>query len=360
MINNIVRRKSIVAKIGSLKIGGHYPISVQSMTDCSIKETEKTINQIRQLEKAGCELIRIAFPDIESCKLIPIIKNNTKMPIMADIHFNPSIAIEAIKNNIDGIRINPGNIKKKESILQIIEEAKKKNIMIRFGVNSGSLSKKTLEKFNLPDYKAMVEETNYIINFLNEIDYHNIVLSIKSSDIIDTIEANRIIAKKCDYPLHIGITEAGFGRKGIVKSAVGIGILLYEGIGDTVRVSLSGNPEQEVLAGYDILGALGLRKRGINIISCPTCGRCQVDIHEIGKLIESRLKDISDSFTIAIMGCVVNGPGEAKFSDIGIAFNKKEAMLYKKGKFIGRFNTNEAVDVLVKEIRLMSNNSKKI
>jgi len=213
---------------------------------------------------------------------------------------------------------------------------------------------KKLKKYGKPDYRAMVEETNGIISFLEKIEYHNIVLSIKSSNIIDTIKANKIIAEKCNYPLHIGITEAGFDRIGIVKSAVGIGILLYEGIGDTIRVSLSGDPQQEVLVAYDILRSLGLRKRGINIISCPTCGRCHVDIHKIGKEIENKLQDINKSFTIAIMGCVVNGPGEAKLSDMGIAFNKKEAMLYKRGKLIGRYNEEEATDILNKEIRLIS------
>jgi len=354
MSEEINRRKSRIVEIGKLKIGGNHPVSVQSMTNCNIKDTKTTIKQIKELESAGCDLIRIAIPDIDSCRFIPTIKEKTHIPIMADIHFNSNVAIEAIKNNVDGIRINPGNIKQESQIVHIIEEAREKNIMIRFGVNSGSLDKSIMEKYGEPNYKAMVEETDRFISFLEKISYDNIILSIKSSNVIDTIKANQIIAEKTDYPLHIGITEAGFDRKGITKSAIGIGILLYNGIGDTIRVSLSGNPVQEVLVGHDILRSLAIRKRGINIISCPTCGRCKVDIHNIGKEIESNLRDIRQPFTIAIMGCIVNGPGEAKFADVGIAFNNQEAMLYKKGQLIGRYNKEESVTKLIEEVRSIS------
>jgi len=356
MSENIKRRKSKIAEIGRLKIGGNHPVSVQSMTNCNIKDTKATFKQIKQLESAGCDLIRIAIPDIDSCRFIPTIKEKTHIPIMADIHFNSTIAIEAIKNNVDGIRINPGNIKQESQIVHIIEEAREKNIMVRFGVNSGSLDKSIMEKYGKPNFKAMVEETDRLLSFLEKISYDNIILSIKSSDVMDTIKANQIIAEKTDYPLHIGITEAGFDRKGITKSAIGIGILLYKGIGDTIRVSLSGNPIQEVLVGHDILRSLAIRKRGINIISCPTCGRCKVDIHYIGKKIESNLRDINQPFTIAIMGCVVNGPGEAKFADIGIAFNNQEAMLYKRGQLLGRYSKEEAVTKLIEEVRSISKN----
>ena len=354
MTNYIKRRKSRTVEIGTLKIGGNHPVSVQSMTSCNVKDIKTTIKQIKQLEVAGCDLIRIAIPDIESCQLIPTIKNNTHIPIMADIHFNHFIALEVMKHGIDGIRINPGNIKKELQIIHIIEEAQKRNIMIRFGVNSGSLDKSIMEKYKEPNFEAMVEETNHLISFLEKISYHNIVFSIKSSNVIDTIKANEIIAERCDYPLHIGITEAGFGRTGTIKSAVGIGILLYKGIGDTIRVSLSGNPEDEVLVGYDILHSLGIRKRGINIIACPTCGRCQVNIHEIGEKIEDNLRDIQNPFSIAIMGCVVNGPGEAKVADVGIAFNKKVAMFYKKGHLLGRYNMDASIQKVIEEIRSMS------
>jgi len=352
----IKRRKSKVVKIGSLKIGGSYPVSVQSMTSCSIKDKIKTKKQIEELEKVGCDLIRVAIPDIESCKLIPNLKESTNIPIMADIHFSHEVAMEAIKNNADGIRINPGNIKKKTHMVNIINEAKKRNVLIRFGINAGSLDNKLIVKYGEPNYKAMVEETNQVISVLEKINYHNIILSIKSSNVLDTIKANEIIAEKTDYPLHIGITESGFDRKGIVKSAIGIGVLLYQGIGDTIRVSLSGNPEQEVLVGYDILRSLEIRKRGVNIIACPTCGRCKVDIHSIGKKIEENLRNIKYPLTVAIMGCIVNGPGEAKVADVGIAFNKEEAMIYKKGKFIGRFKQEESVEKLISEIRLMLEN----
>lgn len=348
------RRKSRIAKIGKLLIGGNHPISVQSMTNCDVRDIDATIKQIKQLEAAGCDLVRIAFPDISSCQLIPKIKSNTKIPIMADVHFNYLIALEAIKYNVDGIRLNPGNIKKESQVNQVIEEAQKKNIMIRFGINSGSLDKSIIEKNKEPNFKAMVEETERLISFLKKIEYQNIVISIKSSKVVDTIKANEIIAQKCDYPLHIGITEAGFGQRGIVKSVAGISILLYEGIGDTLRVSLTGDPVKEVLVGHDILRSLGIKRIGINMITCPTCGRCQVNLYHIAKKVESNLQDIQSPFTVAIMGCIVNGPGEAKTADAGIAFNKKEAMLFKKGELIGRYNAKEAVEVLIREIRSMA------
>jgi (E)-4-hydroxy-3-methylbut-2-enyl-diphosphate synthase len=356
IIINIKRRKSKVVKIGNLKIGGLFPVSVQSMTNLNIKNTKSTIKQIKQLEEAGCDLVRIAIPDIEACRFIPNIKKHLHIPVMADIHFSYPIAIEAIKNNADGIRINPGNIKQESQIINIIEEARKKNILIRFGINAGSLDNKILQKYNEPNYKAMVEQTEHLISFLKKVNYYNVILSIKSSNVLDTIKANQIIAKMTDYPLHIGITEAGFDRNGITKSAIGIGILLYEGIGDTIRVSLSGNPIQEVLVGHDILRSLGIRNRGINIVSCPTCGRCNVNIHEIAKKIEVNLKNIHHPLTIAIMGCVVNGPGEARTADAGIAFNNQEAMIYKKGSFVGRYEIDDSIKKLLEIINSLCDN----
>ncbi len=351
---DIKRRKSKTAKIGTLLIGSEHPISVQSMTSCDVKDIKSTMEQISKLEAAGCDLIRIAFPDIQSCQLIPIIKSKTKTPIMADVHFNYLIALEAMRYNIDGIRLNPGNIKKEKQIIQVVEEAQKKKVMIRFGINAGSLNKNIIEKYKEPNYLALVEETEQLLEFLKNIEYQNIVISIKSSNVLDTIKANKIIAQKCDYPLHIGITEAGFDQPGIVKTAAGISILLYEGIGDTIRVSLTGDPVNEVLVAHDILRTLKIRKIGLNLITCPTCGRCQVDIYKIAKKIETSLHDIKTPITVAIMGCIVNGPGEAKFADAGIAFSKKEAMLYRKGELIGRYNTKEAIVMLQKEIKLIS------
>ncbi len=355
MTDMIRRRNSRTAQIGSLKIGGNYPVSVQSMTNCDVRDLQATINQIRRLESAGCDVVRIAFPDIESCHLIPMIKKNTHIPIMADIHFDHSIALEAMEYNIDGIRINPGNIKKEFQFIQVMEKARKKNVMIRFGINAGSLNKKILEKFKEPNVEAMVAEAFQLIAFLDKIHYHNIVLSIKSSNVLDTIRANEIIAQKCEYPMHIGITEAGFDQSGIIKSTAGISILLYQGIGDTIRVSLSGDPEKEVMVGYDILRSLGIRRRGINMITCPTCGRCQVDIQKIGREIENKLKDIQYPFTVAVMGCVVNGPGEARIADAGIAFNQDEAMLFRRGQLIGRFHINDSAQALIREVRTMAN-----
>jgi len=347
-IININRKKTRVVKIGNLRIGGEHPVSVQSMTNCNIKDTKTTINQIKQLEDAGCDLVRIAIPDKESCHFIPTIKKHAHIPIMADIHFSYAIAIEAIKNNADGIRINPGNIKKEDQIIDIIKAASKKNILIRFGINAGSLDNKIIKKYNEPNFEAMVAQTKQLITFLEKVNYYNnIIISIKSSNVLDTIKANQIISQITDYPLHIGITEAGFDRSGITKSAIGIGILLYEGIGDTIRVSLSGNPIQEVLVGHDILRSLGIRKRGINIISCPTCGRCKVNIHDIAKKVETSLRSIQQPLTIAIMGCIVNGPGEAKTADAGIAFNNEEAMLYRKGLLIGRFKLEDSIGKLI-------------
>lgn len=353
MIDMIKRRQTKTAVIGKLKIGSKHPISVQSMTNCDVNDFKTTINQIKELEKVGCDLVRIAFPDIHSCQNIPNIKENIHIPMMADIHFNHLIALEAIKYNIDGIRINPGNIKKELHFREVLEAAQKKNIMIRVGINSGSLAKHILEKYKEPNFMAMVEETDRLISLIKESSYQNIVLSIKSSNVMDTIKANEIIAKKCDYPLHIGITEAGFGQAGIIKSAIGIGALLYKGIGDTIRVSLSGKPKNEVLVGHDILRAIGCRRIGINIIACPTCGRCQVNIQGIGKKIHQTLQDIRSPISIAIMGCVVNGPGEAKIADIGLAFHKKEGMLYKMGQLIGRYNIEQSVQKLIEEVRFM-------
>lgn len=346
----IKRRVSKIARIGSLSIGGNYPISVQSMTSCDIKDIESTTRQIRKLEASGCDLIRIAFPDLQSCQFIPAIKSRTKVPLMADVHFNYHIALKAMSQGIDGIRLNPGNIRKETEIIQVIEEAQKKNVMIRFGINAGSLGKNILAKHHEPNSLALAEEAEQVVKFLQKLKYQNFVLSIKSSNVMDTIEANKIIAKICDYPLHIGITEAGFGQSGIVKSAAGISILLYEGIGDTIRVSLTGDPTKEVLVGHDILKALGIKNRGVNLITCPTCGRCQVDIFKIAKKVESSLQDISMPLTVAVMGCMVNGPGEAKIADFGIAYNKKEAMLYRKGQLIGRYSTKEAINVLSREV----------
>lgn len=350
---DIKRRKTKTAKIGILQIGSNHPVSIQSMTSCSVKDLESTLKQIRRLEAAGCDLIRIAFPDLQSCQLIPLIKNKTKIPIMADVHFNYLIALEAIKYNIDGIRLNPGNIKKEIQIFQVIREAQKKNTMIRFGINAGSLNKEIIKKYKEPNFQALIEETEQVITFLKKLDYQNIVISIKSSNVMDTVKANKVIAKLCDYPLHIGITEAGFDQSGIVKSTAGISILLSEGIGDTVRVSLTGDPVREVLVGHDILRTLGIRKTGLNLITCPTCGRCQVDLYKIAKKVEMNLQNISFPLTIAIMGCIVNGPGEAKNADVGIAFSKEEAMLFKKGKMVSRCNADEAIEMLLQEIKSM-------
>jgi len=346
----IRRRKTRSVRIGKLEIGGNAPISVQSMTNTDTRNAEKTIEQINRLENEGCELVRIAIPNMESCKNIPIIKEKIKIPLVADIHFDYRLALKSMDYGVDGIRINPGNIKIKENIKAIIDLAKKKNITIRFGINSGSLDANIVKKFERPNVEAIMETSEKIIKTLKETKYENAIFSLKSTNVMDTIEANKVFSKKYDYPLHVGITESGFSSQGIVKSSVGLGILLYKGIGDTIRVSLTEDPVNEVKIGYEILQSLGIRKKSLNIISCPTCGRCEVDLGEIVKELDKRILDRDKTLTVAVMGCIVNGPGEAKEADMGIAFNKKIGVLFRKGKLIGKYDKNIVINKLLDEI----------
>lgn len=346
----IIRRKTKIVRIGNLEIGGETPISVQSMTNTDTRNAEKTIEQIRKLEKEGCELARIAVPNIESCKNIPFIKEKIKIPLVADIHFDYRLALKAMLYGIDGIRINPGNIKIKENIKTIISLAKKKGIAIRFGINSGSLDRDIIKKFKKPNVEAIIESAEKIVKVLEETKYENTIFSLKSTNIIDTIESNEIFSSRHDYPLHVGITESGFSSQGMVKSSVGLGILLYKGIGDTIRVSLTEDPVKEVKIGYEILQSLGIRKKGLNIISCPTCGRCEVNLNEILKELDKKILSRNKTLTIAVMGCMVNGPGEAREADIGIAFNKKKGILFRKGRITGKYNEKIAINKLLEEI----------
>ena len=346
----IKRKKTRSVRIAQLEIGGDSPISVQSMTNTDTRNAEKTIEQIKRLENEGCELVRVAIPNMESCKNIPIIKENIKIPLVADIHFDYRLALKSMDYGVDGIRINPGNIKIKENITNIISLAKKKNIAIRFGINSGSLDTNIIKKFEKPNVAAIIETAEKIVKVLKETKFKNAIFSLKSTNIINTIESNEIFSKKYDYPLHIGITESGFSSQGIVKSSAGLGILLYKGIGDTIRVSLTEDPVKEVKIGYEILQSLGIRKKSVNIISCPTCGRCEVDLNEIVKELDKRISDRNKTLTVAVMGCIVNGPGEAKEADIGIAFNKKIGVLFRKGKLIGKYDKNIILNKLIDEI----------
>ena len=332
MIN---RRKSKVISIGNVKIGGDNPVSVQSMCNTDTRDVESTSQQIKELADAGCEIVRLAVLNKDAGESIKKLVKISPVPLIADIHFDYRLALQCINNGISALRLNPGNIGKIEHTQEVVRLAKQQNIPIRIGVNAGSLEKNLQDK-NIPLYEKMVESALNHIKILEDLDFDLIKISLKSSDVMTTIEAYRLIAQKVCYPLHIGLTEAGTLKGGLIKSAVGIGALLSEGIGDTIRVSLTENPIEEVYAGYDILKSLGLRKRGVNFISCPTCGRTQINLIELAKKVEDRFKNYDKNITIAVMGCAVNGPGEAKHADFGIAGGIGEGYIFKKGEIIAR------------------------
>jgi len=321
------------------------------MTNTDTKNISDTVSQIKRMEKEGCELVRVAVPDLESCYSLPLIKKEITIPLVADIHYDYKLALKSIEFGVDGLRINPGNIGNSEKIKLVIKSAKKMDLPIRFGINSGSLDKNILKKHKKVTPQALIESAVNVIKILDELNYHNVIFSIKSTDIINTIEANNIFSSKYDYPLHLGITEAGPPFQGIIKSSVGIGSLLFQGIGDTIRVSLTGDPVEEIKVGYEILKALHLRQRGINLISCPTCGRCKVNLIGIVKKIEKQISTVNKPLTIAVMGCMVNGPGEAKEADIGVAFDKDKGVLFKKGKIIAKFSDKIIIRRLLEEVK---------
>ena len=332
MIN---RRKSKEILIGNVKIGNNNPISVQSMCNTDTRDVDATSRQIRELADAGCEIVRLAVLNKDAGEAIRELVKVSPVPLVADIHFDYRLAIQCINNGISALRLNPGNIGKKEHTQKVVKLAKQQNIPIRIGVNAGSLEK-ALQAKDIPLHEKMVESALNHIKILEDLDFDKIKISLKSSDVMTTIEAYRLMAQKVDYPLHIGLTEAGTLKGGLIKSAVGIGTLLAEGIGDTIRVSLTENPIEEVYAGYDILKSLGIRKRGVNFISCPTCGRTQIDLINLAKQVEERFKNYDKDITIAVMGCAVNGPGEAKHADFGIAGGIGEGYIFKKGEIIAR------------------------
>ncbi len=332
MIN---RRKSKEILIGNVKIGNNNPISVQSMCNTDTRDVDVTSRQIRELADAGCEIVRLAVLNKDAGEAIRELVKVSPVPLVADIHFDYRLAIQCINNGISALRLNPGNIGKKEHTQEVVKLAKQQNIPIRIGVNAGSLEK-ALQAKDIPLHEKMVESALNHIKILEDLDFDKIKISLKSSDVMTTIEAYRLMAQKVDYPLHIGLTEAGTLKGGLIKSAVGIGTLLAEGIGDTIRVSLTENPIEEVYAGYDILKSLGIRKRGVNFISCPTCGRTQIDLINLAKQVEERFKNYDKDITIAVMGCAVNGPGEAKHADFGIAGGIGEGYIFKKGEIIAR------------------------
>ena len=348
------RRKTRQISIGPVKVGGDAPISVQSMTKTDTRDVRKTVHQIRRLEEAGCEIVRVAVVDEKAVRAITEIKKKIRIPLIADIHFHPRLALMAIESGSDGLRINPGNIGGRDRLKPIVIKAKDHSIPIRIGVNSGSLEKDLLKRFGGATPEAMVSSALRTIEWMEDLGFHLIKVSLKASGALRTVEAYRLFSKKSDYPLHLGVTEAGKGSGAIVKSSIGIGLLVSEGIGDTVRVSLTGDPLEEVHVGYTILRALNIRKRGIEIISCPTCGRCEVDLTRLVEKIERAVKKIATPLTVAIMGCVVNGPGEAKEADIGIAGGKGVGILFKKGKVIKKLREKDFASVLLREVQEMT------
>ena len=345
-----LREKTRQIKVGNVLIGGQEKVVIQSMCNTKTVDVDSTVKQILELEKVGCEIIRVACPTIEDAKAIKEIKKKIHIPIVADIHFDYKIALEAIKAGVDKIRINPGNIGKEENVKKVVEACKEKNIPIRIGVNAGSLEKDILEKYGKPCPEALVESARRHIEILEKLDFYDICLSLKSSNLDLCIKAYELASKEFPYPLHIGITEAGTSFSGTIKSSIGIGVLLREGIGDTLRVSLSDDPVMEVKVAKEILKDCDLIKLP-RLISCPTCGRTEIDLIPIAKKIEDFLFTIDKDITVAVMGCAVNGPGEAKEADIGIAGGKKEALLFKKGEIIKKIDEKDVIKVLEEEIK---------
>jgi len=347
------RRNSTKIMVGKVEIGGGAPISVQSMANTDTRNVDETVKQILRLEKAGCELVRVAVIDEEAACSLKTIKQRINIPLIADIHFNYRLALSAVQNGVDGLRLNPGNISSREKVREVVAAAKYNGIPIRIGVNAGSIHQSLLEKYGSIVPEALVESALKHISILEELDFHNMKISLKASRIPLMLDAYRLISPKIIYPLHIGVTEAGTIKGGTIKSAVGIGALLAEGIGDTIRVSLTGDPVQEVHVGFAILNSLDLRKKGIEIISCPTCGRCQINLATLAEKIEAEFAFVEKPLKIAVMGCVVNGPGEAKEADIGIAGGKGQGILFKKGKIVATLPEEKLEDVLFTEIKKM-------
>ena len=345
----ILRRKSKQISIGNVKIGGDAPISVQSMCNTDTRDVKTTLDQIGELASAGCEIARLAVLNKDAAEAIKEIVKKSPVPLVADIHFDYRLALECIKNGIHALRINPGNIGKKEHTIKVVKEAKVHGIPIRIGINAGSLEKE-FAALDIPLYEKMIKSAMRHIEILENLNFYDIKLSLKSSDVLTTIEAYREVSKKIEYPLHLGVTEAGTLKSGLIKSSVGIGTLLSEGIGDTIRVSLTENPVEEVEAGYGILKSLGLRERGINFISCPTCGRTQIDLIGLAKKVEEKFKNMDLPITIAVMGCPVNGPGEARHADFGIAGAIGEGYIFKKGEIIARVPETDLINSLEKII----------
>jgi len=348
---NVNRKKTKQVWVGNVPIGGGSQISIQSMTNTKTTDISATLEQINQLIAAGCQIVRLAVPNTDAVKAFAQIRKQVNIPLVADIHFDYKLALGSIDAGADKIRINPGNIGSKDRVQQVVKKAVEHKIPIRVGVNSGSIEKSILQEEGGSTVNALVKSGLNNIDLCQEFGATDLILSLKSSDVLKTIQAYRLVSQKTNIPLHIGVTEAGTFRAGTVKSAIGIGILLYEGIGDTLRVSLTGNPVDEVIVGFEILKSLNLYTQGVNIISCPTCGRTEVDLIPIVTEVEKKLASETKRLTVAIMGCVVNGPGEAKEADIGVACGKNSAILFKKGQIIKKILEDSIVDIIVKEVR---------
>ncbi|MCH3971986.1 MAG: flavodoxin-dependent (E)-4-hydroxy-3-methylbut-2-enyl-diphosphate synthase [Oscillospiraceae bacterium] len=343
-------RKSKQVMVGNVAVGGGAPITVQSMLNIPSTDIPDSVQQAVKLQQAGCQILRAAIPDEAAVKLIPVIKSTVSIPLVADIHFDYRLALAAADAGVDAIRINPGNIGGEERVKAVVEKCREKHLPIRIGVNSGSLEKDLLQKYGGPTPEALVESALKHAALLEKFDFTDIVISIKSSDVDTTIRAYELCAKKCPYPLHLGVTETGTERMGLIKSAIGIGSLLQQGIGDTIRVSLTADPVREVYAGQDILRALKMGRPGPTLVSCPTCGRTRIDIIKIANEVEERLRGCSKPITVAVMGCAVNGPGEAREADVGIAGGDGVGLLFKKGKIVRRVPESELVPALMEEI----------
>ncbi len=345
------RRKSRKVKVGNLYIGGDAPITIQSMLNKPSTDIEGSVAQAKALEAAGCEIIRAAVPDMPAVKLIAALKEAVSVPIVADIHFDYRLAIESAYAGVDKIRINPGNIGDESRVKAVVDVCREKNIPIRVGVNSGSVEKSILAKYGSPTAEALVESALYHVSLLEKFDFYDTVISMKSSTVQTMVESYRIAAERCDYPLHLGVTEAGTERMGLIKSSAGLGSLLMDGIGDTVRVSLTADPVREVYAAKDILHALDIRKGGIQFVSCPTCGRTRIDLIKLAEDVQEALKDVEKDIKVAVMGCVVNGPGEAREADIGIAGGVGCGLIFKKGEVLRKVPEEELLTELLKESR---------
>lgn len=345
-----MKRHSRVIKIGDQLIGGDNPIAVQSMTTTDTRDIPGTIAQISGLEEAGCEIARVAVVDLEAARAIAGIKKGINIPLVADIHFDYKLALESVAAGADALRINPGNIGQIKKVKQVVKSCQDQNIPIRIGVNSGSLDKRLLNKYGRICAEAMVESAMEHVKILEDLGFDQIKISLKSSSVMLSVESYRLMAGKVDYPLHVGITEAGTKDRALIKSALGMGLLLGEGIGDTIRVSLTADPREEVWAGYEILRSLGLRDKGAELISCPTCGRCQINLIELAQEVDRRIRQLDKPIKVAVMGCVVNGPGEAREADLGIAGGPGMGLLFKNGRIVRKVKEQDLVSELLKEI----------